>query len=186
MRLIFVDTETTGLYADRGDRLIEVAGVEVLNGRLTGRAFHTRVFPQCSVPPEAVAVHGISDGMLRDQPLFAEVAEDLVRFVGRSCTVMHNRPFDAGFFDAEFGRLGLEAPHLTSLQHGIDTLPRFRRLHPGARCSLAALCERYGLQPSDSESWHGALTDARMLARLWLAAGMQPYSETTDGVCGSL
>ncbi len=174
MRLVFVDTETTGLDPRQGHRLIEVAGVELLDGRLTGREFHARINPQRSVPPEAVAIHGVDDTMLRDQPLFAEVAPHLLRFVGIDQTVMHNLPFDAAFFAAEFGRLGVAAPTLTSAARNIDTLPRFRQRHLGARCSLAALCDRYQLEPGADEGWHGELTDARMLARLWVAAGLQP------------
>lgn len=169
-RLVFVDTETTGLHPAQGHRIIEVACVEVCAGRVTGREYHTRIFPERSVPVEAIAVHGIDDAMLRDHPRFATIATELQRFVADAVTVMHHRPFDTGFFAAEFERLGIAAPSLTQPEEGIDTLPRFRAKHPGARCSLSALCERYGIALEAQEGWHGALTDARMLARLWLAS----------------
>ena len=172
MRHIFVDTETTGLSPRHGHRIIEIACIEMLNGELTGREFHRFVNPGRQVPPEAIEIHGIDDEMLLGQPTFIEIAPELIDFVAGSQSVMHNVPFDAAFFHAEFERIGLHAPILTSRKIIFDTLPRFRRMHPGMPCSLSKLCERYGLQPAADENWHGALTDARMLARLWLAAGM--------------
>jgi len=169
MRLVFIDTETTGLLPNLGHRIIEVACVEMVDGRITGREFHRLINPQRPVPQEAVDIHGIDDAMLQGKPFFDEVLMDLIPFVTGGRTVMHNAPFDTAFFDAELARLGLRVPGLSTSDIVIDTLPRFRKLHPGQPCSLTALCERYGLQPQDDECWHGALTDARMLARLWVA-----------------
>jgi DNA polymerase-3 subunit epsilon len=173
MRLIFVDTETTGLSPRHGHRIIEIACVEMTDGQLTGREFHSLVNPGRLVPPEAIEIHGIDDAMLRNQPGFEDVAPELIEFVAGGQCVMHNVPFDAAFFAAEFERIGLSVPTLTTSGIIIDTLPRFRQMHPGMPCSLSRLCDRYGLQPESDENWDGALTDARMLARLWQAAGLQ-------------
>jgi len=172
MRLIFIDTETTGLSPRHDHRIVEVACVEMKDGCLTGREFHSFINPQRLVPPEAIDIHGIDDAMLAGQPTFDEAAVALVEFVGNGRTVMHNAPFDTEFLAAELLRLGMNVPVLTSAEAVIDTLPRFRRLHPGHPCSLTALCDRYELRLQNDEAWHGALTDARMLARLWVRAGM--------------
>ena len=169
MRLVFIDTETTGLSPNLGHRIIEIAGVEMIDGRITGREFHSLINPRRSVPQEAVDIHGIDDAMLRGKPLFDEMLMDLIPFLVGGRTVMHNAPFDTAFFDAELAPLGLGVPGLSSSDIVIDTLPLFRKLHPGQPCSLTALCDRYGLQPQADERWHCALTDARMLARLWVA-----------------
>lgn len=173
MRFIFIDTETTGLAPRNGHRIIEIAGIEMIDQQLTGREFHRYVNPGCPVPPEVIDIHGIDDEMLRDQPSFIDIAPALIEFVAGAQSVMHNVPFDAAFFDAEFERIGLTAPNLTKREMIIDTLPRFRQMHPGMPCALSKLCERYGLQLAAEENWHGALTDARMLARLWQAAGLR-------------
>lgn len=172
MRLIFVDTETTGLSPRHGHRIIEIACVEMIDGQQTGREFHRFVNPGCQVPPEAIEIHGIDDAMLRNQPCFDEIAAELISFVGSGQSVMHNVPFDAAFFTAEFERIGLCVPPLMNSAIITDTLPRFRQMHPGEPCALSKLCERYGLRPETGENWHGALTDARMLARLWQTAGL--------------
>ncbi len=170
MRLVFIDTETTGLSPNQGHRIIEIACVEMIDGRITGREFHRLINPQRPVPQDAVDIHGIDDAVLRSKPAFHEVLMDLISFVAGGQTVMHHAPFDTAFFDAELATLELRVPGLSSSDVIIDTLPRFRKLHPGQPCSLTALCKRYGLQLPDDECWHGALTDARMLARLWVAA----------------
>lgn len=172
MRLIFVDTETTGLSPRHGHRIIEIACIEMLNGQLTGREFHRFVNPGRQVPPDAIEIHGIDDDMLREQPAFIDIALELLDFVASAQSVMHNAPFDAAFFHVEFERIGVSAPILANREIIIDTLPRFRRMRPGMPCGLSRLCDHYGLQPAADEKWHGALTDARMLARLWQAAGL--------------
>lgn len=175
MRLVFIDTETTGLSPLRGHRIIEIAGVEMVDGRITGREFHRLINPRRSVPQEAVDIHGIDDAMLQGKPTFDEVLMDLIPFLAGGRTVMHNAPFDTAFFDAELAPMGLRVPGLSTSDVVIDSLPRFRKLHPGLPCSLTALCERYGLLPQGDESRHGALTDARMLARLWVATSSELF-----------
>lgn len=172
MRLLFLDTETTGLSPQNGHRIVELAGVEMLDGRITGQEFHTLVNPQMPVPPEVTRIHGIDDAMLQGQTDFSEVAPEFLKFVGDDPVVMHNAPFDMGFFVTEFDRMGTPFPPSRPGGLIIDTLPRFRKLHSLEPCSLSKLCARYGLEPQAQDQWHSALTDARMLARLWLAAGL--------------
>ncbi|MBP6718638.1 MAG: DNA polymerase III subunit epsilon [Rhodoferax sp.] len=171
MRLVFIETETTGISPLHGHRIIEIAGVEMVDGRITGREFHRLINPQRSVPQEAVDIHGIDDAMLQGKPFFHEVLMDLIPFLAGGRTVIHSAPFDIAFFDAELAPMGLRIPGLSSSEVVIDTLPLFRKLHPGQPCSLTALCERYGLQPQGDEGWDSAMTDARLVARLWVAAG---------------
>lgn len=170
MRHIFVDTETTGISPAQGHRIVEIACIEIIDGRLTGREFHYLINPGRLIPSEASDIHGINDKMVQDKPSFAGIADELMAFVSGSNVVMHNAPFDLGFFQSEFEHLGIDFIPLTCLDSVIDTLPRFRRLHPGARCALSALCDRYGIELNEGEEWHGALSDARMLARLWQAS----------------
>lgn len=169
MRQIFIDTETTGFSPRRGDRLVEIACVEVYGGRLTGREFHSYVDPERDVPPEAEAVHGLSTEFLRGKPRFADIAGELMQFAAEGEILLHNAPFDIRFLAAEFQRIALPFPRLTDTDSVTDTLTEFRRRYPGQSCALAALCEHHGLRPETGE-WHSALTDARMLARLWLAS----------------
>ncbi len=173
MRLIFVDTETTGLSPQGGHRLIEVACVEMVDDTITGREFHCLINPSRNVTQAAKAVHGIDDTMLRGRPVFHEITEDLITFVSGGRTVMHNARFDTAFFAAEFGFMGWSVPGLSHPALVFDTLKHFRSLHPGQSCSLSALCNLYGLELQTNEMFHSALTDARMLARLWLAAGLK-------------
>lgn len=171
MRLIFIDTETTGLCPCNGDRIVEIAAIEVVDGLLTGREFHRLLNPGCPILPKISEIHGIHDRMVQDKPGFAAIAEELMCFVSAGQAVMHNARFDTGFLKAEFERLGTDFAPLTSLDAVIDTLPRFRRLHPGQRCTLSALCERHAIELNPGENWHGTLADARMLARLWQKCG---------------
>jgi DNA polymerase-3 subunit epsilon len=173
MRLIFVDTETTGISPIHGHRIVEIACIETIDGQVTGREFHYLINPDRHIPPEASEIHGIHDEMVQDKPFFTAIADELMAFISSGMTVMHNAPFDVGFFHSEFERLGIDFTPLTCLEAVTDTLPRFRSLHPGARCTLSALCERHGIKLNEGEEWHGALTDARMLARLWQACWQQ-------------
>jgi len=172
MRLVFVDTETTGLLPNDGHRIVEVACIEIIDNHLTGRHFHQLVNPHRPVPPEAVTVHGIDDRMLQFKPRFAQISGELTAFVGSDMVVMHNAPFDAAFFASEFEKVDAEFAPLTRQDSIIDTLPIFRARHPGLPCRLETLCNRHGIAPPPRENWHGALTDARMLALLWLATGI--------------
>jgi len=172
MRLVFVDTETTGLSPRLGDRIVELACVEMGDGQLTGNEFYRVINPQQPIPPAVSDIHGIHDAMLQDKPVFAAIATELIDFVGFDSVVMHCAPFDTSFFGAEFARAEMSCPALADREQVIDTLPRFRARHPEERCVLQALCERYGVELPTDERWHGALIDARMLARLWQAAGL--------------
>lgn len=115
MRLIFVDTETTGITPIHGHRIVEIACVETIDGQLTGREFHHLINPDRCIPAEVSDIHGIHDGMVRDKPSFAAIADELMAFVSTGKAVMHNAPFDVGFFQSEFERLGIEFIPLTCL-----------------------------------------------------------------------
>lgn len=164
-RIVVGDTETTGVDAKAGDRIIEVGFVEIVNGFRTGRHFHSYVQPERSVPADATAIHGITDAMLSEAPVFAAVVADMLEFVGDSPMIFHNAPFDMGFFDEEFARLSL--PRIDR-ERVIDSLKEARRIIPaGAKAGLDALCSRYGVDRSH-RTRHGALLDSELLADVWL------------------
>ncbi|GHU14141.1 DNA polymerase III subunit epsilon [Betaproteobacteria bacterium] len=167
MRQIILDTETTGLNPKNGDRIIEVAGVEMKNRRLTGRHLHYYCNPERKVDAGAMAVHGITDEFLEDKPKFAQIAKELTEFISGAELVIHNAPFDVGFLDMEFARLDL--PPTRELCASVrDTLKMARELHPGKRNSLDALCDRYQISNAH-RTLHGALLDAELLADVYLA-----------------
>lgn len=166
-REIVLDTETTGIDARTGDRLIEVGAVELLNHIPTGRTFHRYCNPQRAVSEGAYKVHGLSDAFLSDKPLFSEIAAELVAFCGEARLVIHNAPFDVGFLNMEYARLGAAAPPPIVLDAVVDTLPMARRRHPGAPASLDALCSRYGIDTT-RRTKHGALLDAQILAEVYV------------------
>jgi len=168
MRQIVFDTETTGLEHSAGHRLIEVGCVEIVNRRLTGRKFHRYLNPEREIDAGALAVHGIELAQLRNAPKFAEIAEELVEFISGAELIIHNAPFDVGFVDAEFARLPGEPRRLASLCRVLDTLALARKLHPGQRNSLDALCKRYSVDNSKRDL-HGALLDAGILVDVYLA-----------------
>jgi len=166
MRQVFLDTETTGLDAAGGDRIIEVGCVEMVDRRHSGRRLHHYVNPQRPSHPDAVRVHGITDDFLADKPLFEAVAEELLAFVAGAEVVIHNAGFDIGFIDAELERLGL--PRFGQHAERItDTLTLARELFPGKSNSLDALCKRLEVDNSQREL-HGALLDAGLLAEVYL------------------
>jgi DNA polymerase-3 subunit epsilon len=167
LRQIILDTETTGLSADDGHRIIEIGCVELVDRRPSGRTLHLYLNPERDIDAGALAVHGLSRDRLKDEPLFAQVAERLVDFVAGSEVLIHNAPFDLSFLDAELDRLGMRpfAEWATSIT---DTLSLARSLHPGRRNTLDALCERYGVANSH-RTFHGALLDAQLLADVYLA-----------------
>ncbi len=167
LREIVLDTETTGTDAKNGDRLIEVGCVELVNHVQTGRTFHRYVNPQRAVHPDAFAVHGLSDAFLADKPLFADIVADFVAFCGDAPLVIHNAPFDVGFLNMEFARLGPAAPKPIPLEDVVDTLLLARRKHPGAANNLDALCNRYGIDTARRVK-HGALLDAQILAEVYV------------------
>lgn len=166
MRQIFLDTETTGLSALDGDRLVEVGCIEMLNRRLSGRTLHHYLNPERSSNPEAVKVHGLTDEFLADKPLFAAVADEFIEFVRDAELIIHNAAFDVGFLDAELTRLG--KPRLAELGCTItDSLLMARELFPGKANSLDALCKRLEVDNSN-RALHGALLDAGLLAEVYI------------------
>ncbi|GIZ53592.1 DNA polymerase III subunit epsilon [Noviherbaspirillum aridicola] len=167
MRQIVLDTETTGLNPRSGDRIIEVGCVEIVNRRLTGNNFHTYINPERDSEEGALAVHGLTTEFLSDKPKFAEIAGELLDYVRGAEIIIHNAPFDLGFLDAEFERLGLP-PFAQHVEQVSDTLVQAKELHPGKRNSLDALCDRYGISNAH-RTLHGALLDAELLAEVYLA-----------------
>jgi len=166
MREIVLDTETTGLDAKGGDRLIEVGCVELLNRIPSGREFHAYINPEDrAVHPDAEAVHGISNEFLKDKPRFADVAGPLMEFLGEDTPiVIHNAGFDIGFLNAELQRIGQP---LVAMHRVVDTLALARRKHPAAPNNLDALCKRYGIDNS-KRAKHGALMDSFLLASVYV------------------
>jgi DNA polymerase-3 subunit epsilon len=167
MRQIILDTETTGLNARLGDRIIEVGCLEMVNRRFTGNNWHRYLNPDKAIEEGAKAVHGISDEFLADKPRFADIASEFLEYVRDAELVIHNAAFDMEFLDAELARLKLGR----MADHGVtvtDTLKMARELHPGKRNSLDALCERYEIN-NKHRTLHGALLDAELLAEVYLA-----------------
>lgn len=170
MRQIVLDTETTGLDPKQGHRIIEVAGLELLNRRPTGRHFHEYIQPDREIDAGAQAVHGITAEFLADKPRFAEIAPALLSFIEGAELIIHNAPFDTGFLDAEFARLeALGQLKVNNVSPKItDTLVMARALYPGKRNNLDALCERYEID-NTQRTLHGALLDAELLAEVYLS-----------------
>ena len=167
MRQIFLDTETTGLEHKFGHRIIEIAGVEMRNRRLTNRHFHSYLNPERDIDSGALSVHGINREFLLDKPRFADIAAEFLDFVRDAELVIHNAAFDVGFLNAELALLDM-AP-VNTVCHGVcDTLRMAKDLHPGKKNNLNALCDRYGVDNSH-RTLHGALLDAEILAEVYLA-----------------
>src|SRR5919107_1248929 len=164
LREIVLDTETTGTDHAKGDRVIEIGCVELLNHIPTGKTYHVYINPQYPVSAGAFAVHGLSDDFLADKPVFAAIADGFMSFIGDARLVIHNAPFDIGFLNAEFARTGHKAFNLSDV---VDTLTMARRKHPGAANNLDALCSRYGIDNS-RRTKHGALLDAEILAEVYI------------------
>jgi DNA polymerase-3 subunit epsilon len=164
LREIVLDTETTGLDPFQGHRLIEIGCVELINRIPSGQTFHRYLNPQRDVPAEAFAIHGLSAEFLKDKPLFADVAEELLAFIEGAPLVIHNAAFDIGFINAELERAG-KGP--LARDRLVDTLLLARRKHPGGSNRLDDLCGRYGIDNS-RRTKHGALLDAEILAEVYL------------------
>ena len=175
MRQIVLDTETTGLDPLQGDRVIEVAAVELVNLLPTGASFHRLVDPERDIPAEATRVHGFTNGDLAGKPKFRDVAEDLIAFLGDSPVIAHNAPFDFGFLDAELLRCG--RPPLDRSRM-IDSLAIAKQRYPGMPNSLDALCRRVGVDNSMRGS-HNAILDCTLLSQVYLElmGGKQPGFE---------
>ena len=168
MRQIVLDTETTGLEPEQGHRVIEIGCVELVHRRPTGRHFHRYLNPEREVDEGAVQVHGLTAQFLADKPLFAEVADELLEFLGDAELVIHNADFDVGFLNHELRRHAHAVTDLRERCPVLDTLLLARQLHPGQRNSLDALCKRYAVDNSQRDL-HGALLDAQILAEVYLA-----------------
>ena len=165
-RQIVLDTETTGLSAESGDRIIEIGCVELLNRKLTGNYLHFYINPERDSLEDALRVHGLTTEFLRDKPKFAEVAEEILRYLEGAEIIIHNAAFDIGFLDKELERLG--KPVFTSFVSEVtDTLAMAKQLYPGKRNSLDALCDRLGVDNS-GRTLHGALLDAELLADVYI------------------
>ncbi|MDC9719564.1 MAG: DNA polymerase III subunit epsilon [Gammaproteobacteria bacterium] len=171
MRLIVLDTETTGLEPKQGHRLIEVGALEMVNRRLTGKSFHEYVQPERDIPMEAQAVHGITEEFLEDKPLFSAIADEFIEFVRGAELIIHNAPFDLGFLDNELAIVGRAAgrnyPKIADICKITDSLKLARQKHPGQKNNLDALCRRYGINNAHREL-HGALLDSEILADVYL------------------
>lgn len=167
MRQVILDTETTGLEVEKGHRIIEVGCVELVNRRRTGNTLHRYLNPERPIDEAATEVHGLTTEMLADKPLFADIAEELLEFIGGAELVIHNAEFDAGFLDQEL-KLASLGSRVKECCEVIDTLLLARQIHPGQRNSLDALCRRYQIDNSGRDL-HGALLDAQLLAEVYLA-----------------
>jgi DNA polymerase-3 subunit epsilon len=167
MRQIVLDTETTGLETSQGHRIIEIGCVELVNRRLTGRHYHQYIKPEREIDAGAQAVHGISNAMLEDKPVFARIADEFLQFIGDAELIIHNAAFDIGFLNYEMNMLRPGFGSISDRCHVIDTLLMARAKHPGQKNNLDALCKRYGVDNSQREL-HGALLDAEILADVYL------------------
>ena len=166
MRQIFLDTETTGLSPESGDRIIEIGCIEMHNRRLTGRSLHVYLNPERANHPDAVKIHGLTDEFLADKPLFASVADELLGFVDGAEIIIHNAGFDIGFLNEELRRVG--RPKFPGFVTQVtDSLLMAREMFPGKANSLDALCKRLEVDNSN-RALHGALLDAGLLAEVYI------------------
>jgi DNA polymerase-3 subunit epsilon len=172
MREIVLDTETTGLDPDTGDRIVEIGAVELMNHVATGRTYHQYINPVRAMPKEAFDVHGLGDDFLRDKPVFAKIGQAFLDFIGDAKLVIHNASFDMKFLNAELRWMNL-AP--IPMDRAVDTVAIARKKFPGSPASLDALCRRFGIDNS-ARTLHGALLDSEILAEVYLEliGGRQP------------
>ena len=168
MRQIILDTETTGLSWEKGNRVVEIGCIEYLDRRPSGRSFHTYLNPEREMEPGAAEVTGLTWDFLADKPLFADVADEFLRFIEGAELVIHNAEFDVGFLNAELDRLQPPCGRIADHAGVLDTLKLARELYPGQRNSLDALCKRLGVDNRHRQR-HGALLDAELLADVYLA-----------------
>ena len=184
MRQIVLDTETTGLEPSEGHRIIEIGCVELLDRRITGDTYHQYIQPDREIDAGAVEVHGITNESLADKPRFVDVADEFLEFIKGAELVIHNAPFDVGFINHEFTLLANCPGSVGDHCKVLDTLALARRMHPGQRNSLDALCRRYDIDNSQREL-HGALLDAEILADVYLGMTGGQVSLSLDGLHGS-
>jgi len=168
MRQIVLDTETTGLSTAHGHRIIEIGCLELVDRRLTGREFHCFLNPDREIDEAAQSVHGISREDLETAPRFPEIVDDFLEFISGAELVIHNAEFDVGFLEHEMTLMEHVQPRITEHATVLDTLSLARKMHPGQRNSLDALCKRYEVDASKRDV-HGALIDSELLARVYLA-----------------
>jgi DNA polymerase-3 subunit epsilon len=166
MRQIFLDTETTGLSPENGDRIVEIGCVELLNRKLTGNNLHFYLNPERDSHEDALKVHGISNEFLKDKPKFGEIADELLEYLQGADLLIHNAPFDVGFINKEL-ELQKRPPLKTYVNSVADTLAMAKDMFPGKRNSLDALCDRLGVDNS-GRTLHGALLDAELLADVYI------------------
>ncbi len=183
-RLVVLDTETTGLDATAGHRVIEVGGVAISDRKHSDEQFHSYLNPERSIDAAALEVHGITESFLADKPLFKDVLESFFKFVTGAELVIHNAPFDLGFLNNELELAG-DPRRLEDFCTVTDTLKLARELHPGQRNSLDALCRRYGVDNS-GRTLHGALLDAEILADVYLAMTGGQTDLQLEGVLGQI
>ncbi len=171
VRQVVLDTETTGMnmtgQPQIGHNIIEIGAVEVIDRRLTGRTFHVYIKPPREVDEEAIRVHGITNEFLQDKPVFAEIADDFLAFIKGAELIIHNAPFDVAFMDQEFSYLKNPPPKTAEMCTVTDSLQLARKMYPGKRNNLDALCDRLGIDNS-KRVLHGALLDAEILADVFL------------------
>jgi DNA polymerase-3 subunit epsilon len=184
MRQVVLDTETTGLEVELGHRIIEIGCIEVLSRRRTGRTFHRYLRPEREIDVAALRVHGITAEFLAGQPRFADIAEELMEFIGDAELVIHNAGFDLAFIDNEFARLGGPERRISGMVRVFDTLSLARQLHPGQRNGLDALCRRYSVDNTRREL-HGALLDAELLLDVYLAMTGGQGTFTLETACAT-
>ena len=172
MREIVLDTETTGFDPETGDRIVEIGAVELMRHVPTGRTYHQYINPERAMPQSAFEVHGLGDDFLRDKPVFKEIGQAFLDFVGDAKLVIHNAAFDMKFLNAELGWMGLRQ---LPWEQAIDTLAIAKKKFPGSPASLDALCRRFGIDNS-ARTLHGALLDSEILAEVYLEliGGRQP------------
>jgi len=184
MRQIVLDTETTGLEPEQGHRIIEIGCVEMIERRLTGNNFHQYLQPDREIDPAAVEIHGITNEFLADKPHFGDLVDDFMSYIRGAELIIHNAPFDTAFINRELKLLGEELPVLSELCTITDTLVLSKKMHPGQRNSLDALCKRYQIDNSHREL-HGALLDAEILADVYLAMTGGQTTLSLDALSGS-
>lgn len=172
MREIVLDTETTGLDPETGDRIVEIGAVELVNHMPTGATYHQYINPERAMSADAFAVHGLGDDFLRDKPVFAQISDAFLEFIADARLVIHNASFDMKFINAELKWLGRPA---IPFDRAVDTLAIARRKFPGSPASLDALCRRFGIDNA-ARTLHGALLDSEILAEVYLEliGGRQP------------
>ena len=164
MREIVLDTETTGLDAKEGDRIVEIGCIEIIDQRVTGRSYHQYINPERAMPTAAFEVHGLGDEFLGDKPVFTEIAAEFIEFLGDANLVIHNAKFDMEFLNCELQKAGRQE---IEMDRAIDTVELYRKKHPGQRASLDAICRHFRIDSSRRVK-HGALLDAELLAEVYL------------------